>query len=309
MRKLRILMICAHPGDAFDDSGGTFCHHVERGDEVTVLIVTHGARSHAALFTDEKRKPKGQRDEKLASATAQEIEKVKSEEILGAGRELGITDIRFLHQEDDVLLVNEPLILKVADFIREEKPDILITHHPYQEGGLLTTHPIIGQIVLLAYEAAGARWTRSETMPPHQVKQIFFIGTIQGKPWITSQFYTPEWTVYVDVTDAVERKVKALDHLESQRYEGMYARKRIEAADGWRGTRVSVPYAEVFIPMMPEVHRYLPIQQETLDTDQGWTARIHRQSKLLAYRVPYERKPSGRRSRRAKSGPKGANTR
>ena len=69
VRKMKIMMVCAHPGDAFDDSGGTLCHHVERGDDVIVLIVTHGARSHAAMFTDEKRKPKGQRNEKLAAAT------------------------------------------------------------------------------------------------------------------------------------------------------------------------------------------------------------------------------------------------
>lgn len=165
-RKLKIMMICAHPGDAFDDAGGTLCHHMQRGDSVTVVIVTHGARSHAALFTDEKRKPKEERNEKLASATVEEIEKVKAVEIMGAGKELGITDIRFMHEEDDILLVKESLILKVAQLIREEKPDILITHHPQQEGGLLTTHPIVGQIVMLGYEAAGARWTRDETTPP-----------------------------------------------------------------------------------------------------------------------------------------------
>ncbi|MBM4048362.1 MAG: hypothetical protein FJ279_24940 [Planctomycetes bacterium] len=309
MRKLRILMICAHPGDAFDDSGGTLCHHVERGDEVTVLIVTHGARSHAALFTDEKRKPKGQRDEKLASATVEDITRVKSGEILAAGRELGITDVRFLHEEDDVLLVRESLILKIAQFIREEKPDILITHHPLQEGGLLTTHPIVGQIVLLGYEAAGARWTRDESLPPHQISQVFFIGSINGKPWSTSNLYHPEWCIYVDVTDVVKRKVKALDHLKSQRYDGDYARKRIESWDGCKGTRVDVPYAETFVPMIPEVYRYLPIEQATLEKPKGWTARIERQSKLLAYRVPYERKPSGASSRRAKSRSHEASTR
>lgn len=289
MRKLKILMICAHPGDAFDDSGGTLCHHIERGDKVTVVIITHGARSHAALFTDEKRKPKGKRDERLASATVGEIEKVKAKEIIEAGSELGITDIRFMHEEDDILLVKEDLILRVAQLIREEKPDILITHHPLQEGGLLTTHPIVGQIALLGYEAAGARWTRDETIPPHQVSQVFFIGMIGGKPWSTSHIYHPEWCIYVDVTDVVARKVKALDHMVSQRYDGLYARKRAEACDGFRGTRVDVPYAETFIPMIPEVYKYLPIEESTLEMNKGWTARIKRMSKLLAHSVPFMR--------------------
>src|SRR3990172_124871 len=146
VRKMKIMMICAHPGDAFDDSGGTLCHHIDRGDDVKVLLITSGARSHAAMFTDEKRKPKGQRDEAKASMTAEQIEEYKDKEVLAAGKELGIIDIRFLHEADDILLVKESTIVKVADFIRAEKPDILITHHPLQDGGLLTTHPIVGQI-------------------------------------------------------------------------------------------------------------------------------------------------------------------
>lgn len=293
VRKMKIMMVCAHPGDAFDDSGGTLCHHVERGDDVIVLIVTHGARSHAAMFTDEKRKPKGQRNEKLAAATVDEIAGVKQKEIINAAKELGLTDIRLLHEEDDILLVKEGTILKAANMIREEKPDILIAHHPLQEGGLLTTHPIVGQITMLAYEAAGARWTRDESLPPHQISQVFFIGAVNGKPWTTSHIYHPECQIFVDVTDVIERKVKALDHLVSQRYHGDYARKRAEAVDGWRGTRVDVPYAETFVPMIPEVYRYLPIQQETLDKDKGWTGRLKSLSNVIAPHVPYQKLEEG----------------
>ena len=290
---MKIMMICAHPGDAFDDSGGTLCHHVERGDDVVVVIVTHGARSHAAMFTDEKRKPKGERNEKLAAATVDEIAQVKEKEIIGAGKELGLTDIRLLHEEDDILLVNERTILKVAQLIREEKPDILITHHPLQEGGLLTTHPIVGQIAMLGYEAAGARWTRDESLPPHSISQVFFIGAVNGKPWSTSHIYHPECQIFVDITDVIERKVKALDHLVSQRYHADYARKRAEVADGFKGTRVDVPYAESFVPMIPEVYKYLPIQQETLDKNKGWTARIKNLSKIIAPHVPYKKLEEG----------------
>ena len=169
----------------------------------------------------------------------------------------------------------------------KEKPDILITHHPQQDGGLLTTHPVVGQIALMAYEAAGARWTQDESTPPHHISQIFFLGLTSGKVWSIARTYIPEYMHYVNVTDVVDRKVKAMDHLKSQRYDGKYARKRIEAVDGWFGTRVNVPYAEVFIPMMPEVHRYLPILPTTLESDKGWTARLGRLEDMTAYRVPY----------------------
>ena len=290
VRKLKILMICAHPGDAIDNSGGTLCHHIDRGDEVTILLITSGARSHATLFTDEKRKPKGQRDEAKASMTVQEIEECKDRELVEAAKELGITDVRFLHQPDDILLVKEELIIKIADFIRQEKPDILITHHPLQEGGLLTTHPIVGQIAMLGWEVAGARLTKDEKMPPHQISQVFFVGMVNGRPWLTSHIYHPEWQIFVDITDVVDRKVKALDHLESQHYDAAYARKRAEAVDGWIGTRVDVPYAESFIPMIPEVHKYLPIMQSTLDTKKDHTSRVLRLSKMIPHTIPYKGK-------------------
>lgn len=34
--------------------------------------------------------------------------------------------------------------------------------------------------------------------------------------------------VFVDVTDAIDRKVRALDIMKSQQYEGPYARKSVE---------------------------------------------------------------------------------
>ena len=111
VRRLKIMMFCAHPGDAFDDSGGTLCHHSERGDEVTVVIVTTGARSHAAMFTDEKRKPKGMRNEKLASLTAEEIAEFKAKEVIAAGKELGIT-LRVIQEGEGSLSEKQEYVFK-----------------------------------------------------------------------------------------------------------------------------------------------------------------------------------------------------
>ena len=298
MRKLKILLICAHPGDAFDDSGGTLCHHVERGDEVTVVLLTTGVRSHSALFTDEKKKPVGERIEELAQATAEEIQEFKAEEVRQAGAELGITDIRFLFEEDDILLVREPIIRKVARLIRQEKPDILITHHPMAEGGLIGTHPLVGQITMLALESCG-RWVRDEDLPPHHVSQVFFIGGGIEKRFSISKAMHVVYDVYVDVTDTVERKIRALDHLKSQRYDGLYARKRLETSDGHFGEILEIPYAEVFIRHVPEVYYHLPLEETTLNAGKGWTDRINRESKMIA---PYVPMPEETQSKGTQSG-------
>ena len=52
---------------------------------------------------------------------------------------------------------------------------------------------------------------------------------------MTSHSFYAQWRVYVDITDVVDKKVKALDCLASQRYDGDYARKRAESVDGYWG--------------------------------------------------------------------------
>ena len=50
---LRLLSIGAHPADIFDQSGGTMAHHVARGDWVGCVVLTHGARVHDKVISDE----------------------------------------------------------------------------------------------------------------------------------------------------------------------------------------------------------------------------------------------------------------
>jgi len=62
----------------------------------------------------------------------------------------------------------------------------------------------------------------------------------------------------------VDKKLAALDCLESQGYGGAYARKRIETSDGAFGLAGGVAYAEGFIAMNAETHYYLPVTKQAL---------------------------------------------
>ena len=44
--KLKVMAIVCHPADAIDHAGGTLCLHAERGDQVRVVVCTHGVDSH-----------------------------------------------------------------------------------------------------------------------------------------------------------------------------------------------------------------------------------------------------------------------
>ena len=56
-RPLRLLFIHAHVADAACEASGTMAVHVDRGDEVHVVICSDGERHHAALFLDAQEAP------------------------------------------------------------------------------------------------------------------------------------------------------------------------------------------------------------------------------------------------------------
>ena len=55
--------------------------------------------------------------------------------------------------------------------------------------------------------------------------------------------------VCVDIADVIERKVAALDLMRGQKYDGPYARKRVETVDAHFRMFSGVAYAEPFTSM------------------------------------------------------------
>ena len=54
-KPIRLLIVGAHPADAFDQAGGTLAHHAAEGDHASALIVTGGVRSHGWRLRDRYR--------------------------------------------------------------------------------------------------------------------------------------------------------------------------------------------------------------------------------------------------------------
>jgi LmbE family N-acetylglucosaminyl deacetylase len=259
---LRILVIGAHPADAFDQSGGTMAHHIERGDWVGCAVVTTGVRVHDKVVTDEMQKRKKIPEADHLKKIMAERTPVKEKEVIKALSILGVReqDVVFLGVDDAVLLVNQELVRRVASLIRKLRPDVIITHYPFEDAGLGTAHAITGQIVVHALPLA-AGVDPGDTTPPHKVAQMFFFG--QGAAAARTNVWSAQGgfynDVFVDITDVAAKKVACLDAMESQGYGGAYARKRIETSDGGFGEQISTPYAEGFITMKSTTHYYLPV--------------------------------------------------
>ena len=259
-RPIQILLIAAHPADSFDAAGGTLAHHVARGDRVSVAIATTGVRSHHWELLEQKRL--GGADFDVEARLQQAVEE-KLAEVRNACRILGFEDVRDLGFDDDDILVTQDKIEAIADVIREVKPDVLITHHPYESGGF-KMHGTIGQCTLYAWQIASGVGRGRQVR--HHVPIIYFMNP-QAYIGNNSLEYagTGRADLYIDITDVITQKVQALDSIASQYYAGPYSRKRAESEDGHLGNHASVAYAEQFQRFLPMVRYTLPITDADLE--------------------------------------------
>jgi LmbE family N-acetylglucosaminyl deacetylase len=283
---LRILVIGAHPADVFDQSGGTMAHHIARGDWVGCAILTHGMRIHdkvvsVDMFNSKEIPPADEMNKIIVDRTD-----VKTKEVLKACSLLGVKeqDVYFLGADDAVLLVNEPMIRKLARLIRKLRPNVVITHYPLEHANVGSPHATTGQMVMHALQfATGVE--PGDKMPPHKVAQVFFFGC--GAAGIRFDLWSAQGGFYndtfIDITDVAEKKLACLDAMKSQGYGGAYARKRIETSDGSFGRGGKVAYAEGFISLRSTTHYYLPVSEINIEQSK---ASDHETMTRYSYRLP-----------------------
>ena len=105
--------------------------------------------------------------------------------------------------------------------------------------------------------------------PPHSTTQVYFWG--QGAAKLPRTVMDTTRSLYndvcIDISDVIEKKLKCMDELYSQAYDGVYARKRLETVDGAHGVSGRVAYAETFISWKMQVYRYLPVSEILLKMD------------------------------------------
>ncbi len=283
-RPIQILIVAAHPADSFDQAGGTAAHHVARGDKVTALVATTGVRSHHWQLAEEKRRKGAAFD---VEARIEAAVKEKLEETRRACRILGFEDVRDLGFEDDDILVTQDKIEAIAAAIREIKPDVIITHHPYETAGL-KMHGTIGQCTVYAWQLAHGAGRGIQQR--HVVPAIWFMNPIAYVGSNSLEYAsTCRVDLYVDISDVIEKKVMALDQIGSQYYGGPYARKRSETEDGSFGQKASVAYAEPFQRFTPMVRYTLPVTDaELAGIDMSPEEGMGRRSEIVGGLMPLE---------------------
>ena len=266
MENLRILVVGGHPADVFDHCGGTLAHHTRRGDKVTALALTQGLRIHDVVISEKFRFQKEEISPEELENIIKEREQVKYDEVRRACALFGITDVRFLSYDDKVLQLTTEMIVAVAKVIRDVKPHIVITHYPLENGTIGSHHGNTGKIVMDAISLAGTV-DYDDPNTPWRVPQVFFMNPLEAtiKSSVLASEPSAYCNYYVDITDVVDLKVKALDIMVSQQYEGAYARKHTECWDGKNGHFMGIAYAEAFITCYPEIGDFLQVSKERLE--------------------------------------------
>jgi len=263
---MKILVVGGHPADVFDHCGGTLLHHTRAGDEVVCLALTQGIRVHDEIVSEVFRFGTEGYTEDEIERICTEREQVKMDEVKAACALFGVTDVRSLRYDDKFLLITPELIDAVAKVIREVKPELLITHYPLSGGNTINHH---GNTAKIAIAAAGLAGTVDFEDPNHswRVAEIAFMLNCSDMMAFSALggYNAAIANYFVDVTDAAELKVRAMDIMRSQQYQGLYARKFVECDNGLAGVYHRIPYAEAFMLNKPVVSDLIKISEHWLE--------------------------------------------
>ncbi len=223
--KLNVLVVAAHPDDEILGCGGTIVKHVKAGDKVLTSILAEGITSRSKERNREKHKTELM-NLRNAARIANDI--------------LGIQTLEFYDFPDNRMdsLDRLDIIKKIEELIEKHKPDIIYTHHA---GDVNIDHRRIHEAVIVA----------SRPIPnKHLIKQLLFYETASSTEWQvpgSAPPFSPNW--YVDISDHLTQKIKALTIYKSEMRDWPHARslKTIEYLAKWRGSNIGVDSAEAFI--------------------------------------------------------------
>lgn len=215
--KKNILIIAPHPDDEVLGCGGQMKKHADSGDSVYVLILTRGT-------------PRFYSDEKIENVRreAQEAHKI-----------LNVSETFFENfhaPELDKYSLSEisGVIKKIID---AKCIDAVYIPH---RGDIHNDHRVVFNAGLVACRPVG----------DYTVKEIYAYETMSETEWaapFADDAFIP--TVFSEVTDTFEAKIKAMECFESQLKQPPNPRslENLRSLARYRGATVGVSYAEAFM--------------------------------------------------------------
>ena len=191
--KKRIQVILAHPDDGAG-CGGTAIKLARAGHVVQLLSLTNGQSGHHEI--------PGQ---KLVIARYNETQESK--------KRLGIDSYVVLDNNDGYLFADVPTRERLMKAIREFKPDIIITHRPYEH------HPDVRNASLLVHDCAYMIRVPN-FLPLSPVPDVLPVVFYKQDSIMKPVPFNPD--IVVDIDDVADMKLRAYDAHTTQMYEWKY---------------------------------------------------------------------------------------
>lgn len=235
---MNILAVGCHPDDLEIACAGTLAKYVKQGDNVYMCHVANGNMGHTIILPDE-------------------LKLIREKEAEKSGKLIGAMEIINLDVPDLwVNSYNEDVVMKLIEVIRHTKPDVIITHGP---DDYMKDHLEVGKMVFDASFSSSIPHTYTKSPSYSVIPPIYYMDTLAGVNFLPEE--------YVDITETIEIKLRALDCHESQ-VKWMLEHDKIDFLDfvrtvsKFRGLQCGVGYAEGFRRCVTwpriKTKRYLP---------------------------------------------------
>jgi len=179
--KKTILVVLAHPDDESFGMGGTIAHYAQEGVDVHLICATGGENGTVdPEFLENHSSIADLRADELACAAKR---LGLASVIMGGYRDSGMPGSAANNHPD--ALVNQPLeavASKIAQHIRELRPQVVITHDPI--GGYKhPDHIAVHKATVRAFHMAGDPGIDlGDSLPPYQPKKLYY--RIIPKGWL-----------------------------------------------------------------------------------------------------------------------------
>lgn len=219
----KVLVIAAHPDDEILGIGATVVKHAQNGDECLALILGEGMTSR---YTSR---------ELAESLKVEQLHK----DTFDAAKIIGYKNVYLENLPDNRFDSVDLLdIIKIIEkYIDKIKPDIIYTHHG---GDLNIDHRKTYEAVLTA--------TRPIAIDKDCVKKIYCFETVSSTEWNFEYLNTFKPNFFVDVTETLYIKLKAMECYKSELKSFPHPRsiENLEATAKKWGSVIGRGYVEAF---------------------------------------------------------------
>jgi LmbE family N-acetylglucosaminyl deacetylase len=193
--------------------------YARNGHKIVIATMTNGDKGHLTI------PPK-----KLAKIRLVEARRAAAT-LGGESMWAGFRDAEVFHDREAVM--------RLVEVIRKAKPDVIYTMSPEDYHG---DHSNTGRIVVEAAFDAGVPRVRTKS-PAHTTRKVFYCESMYGLG------FEPDF--WIDISDVIETKLKALKQHESQIewvevHHGSNMVDDARVCSRFRGLQVGVKYAEAF---------------------------------------------------------------